>query len=131
MGRVGEEGFLSYKKKKCLCKCVRQEQEQRHRLLYMSLCIVRSLLRSLRRCLSERVYEGREGIVVCHMGKPQRPLRCYPSQQPHTHTHTQLTQEEEEKIKKTFERRCRPSQNSLFGGFDGRMIRHVLLYFSS
>ena len=51
----------------CLCERVAAiETDFFFNMYFLSPCIVLSLLRSLRRCLSQRVYEGREGGVTTH-----------------------------------------------------------------
>ena len=62
-------GWWSWNWKLSECVCVSVWQQLRQAFFYMyflSPCIVLSLLRSLRRCLPQRVYEGREGGVTTH-----------------------------------------------------------------
>ena len=67
----------------CLCERVAAIETDFFFFMYfLSPCIVLSLLRSLRRCLSQRVYEGREGkgacgghnSRLCHMGDREREI---------------------------------------------------------
>ena len=67
----------------CLCERVAATETDFFFYMYfLSPCIVLSLLWSLRRCLSQRVYEGREGkgacgghnSRLCHMGDREREI---------------------------------------------------------